>query len=946
MNERTRKLLPKVAGFLACLLASPRDVERQTSMRLYRSIRLTSFLFVVLAAFSPQGFSQSLPSGWLDQDVGAVGSAGSATYANGVFTVKGAGTSGLWSTADGFHFVYQQMTGDGSVVARITSITSTASSTGVQMRESLDPSSKGAYLYSYNNGIGLNYRSTTGGVASNPASMSVTLPYWVKLTRSGNTVTAYTSVNGSSWSPLGSPLTISMANTIYVGLGTASGNTTSLATGTLDSVSVSSTASPAPLISSVSATTGSIGSQVVILGSGFGATQGSSLVTINNVPMTVSGWNSSQITATVATGTTTGPLVVSVAPSMNDSKAISITLTSNPLPPGWLDQDIGTVGPAGSATYANGVFTVKGAGASGMWSTADGFHFVYQQMTGDGSVVARITSITSTASSTGVQIRESLDPNSKGAYLYSYNNGIGLNYRSTTGGVASNPASMSVTLPYWVKLTRSGTTVTAYTSVNGSSWSPLGSPLTISMANTIYVGLGTASGNTTSLATGTLDSVSVSSTASPAPLISSVSATTGSIGSQVVIFGSGFGATQGSSLVTINNVPMTVSGWNSSQITATVATGTTTGPLVVSVAPSMNDSNAVNFTLTSNPLPPGWLDQDIGTVGPAGSATYANGVFTVKGAGASGMWSTADGFHFVYQQMTGDGSVVARITSITSTASSTGVQIRESLDPNSKGAYLYSYNNGIGLNYRSTTGGVASNPASMSVTLPYWVKLTRSGTTVTAYTSVNGSSWSPLGSPLTISMANTIYVGLGTASGNTTSLATGTLDSVSVSSTASPAPLISSVSATTGSIGSQVVILASGFGATQGSSLVTINNVPMTVSGWNSSQITATVATGTTTGPLVVSVAPSMNDSNAVNFTLTSNPLPPGWLDQDIGTVGPAGSATYANGVFTVKGAGASGMWSTADGFHFVYQQMTGDGSVVARITSITSTASSTGVQI
>jgi len=44
----------------------------------------------------------------------------------------------------------------------------------------------------------------------------------------------------------------------------------------------------------------------------------------------------------------------------------------------------------------------------------------------------------------------------------------------------------------------------------------------------------------------------------------------------------------------------------------------------------MVKTNAVAFTVTSNPLPAGWLDQDIGDVGLAGSATYANGVFTVN----------------------------------------------------------------------------------------------------------------------------------------------------------------------------------------------------------------------------------------------------------------------------------------------------------------------------
>src|SRR5689334_23973652 len=35
---------------------------------------------------------RSLPVGWLDTDIGQVGTAGNATYTNGVFTVNGAGT--------------------------------------------------------------------------------------------------------------------------------------------------------------------------------------------------------------------------------------------------------------------------------------------------------------------------------------------------------------------------------------------------------------------------------------------------------------------------------------------------------------------------------------------------------------------------------------------------------------------------------------------------------------------------------------------------------------------------------------------------------------------------------------------------------------------------------------------------------------------------------------
>src|SRR5262249_11636973 len=62
------------------------------------------------------------------------------------------------------------------------------------------------------------------------------------------------------------------------------------------------------------------------------------------------------------------------------------------------DQDVGTPGdPAvpGSATFAGGgVYTVSGAG-SDIWNKADGFHFVYKPLLGDGMIQARVLSMSS-----------------------------------------------------------------------------------------------------------------------------------------------------------------------------------------------------------------------------------------------------------------------------------------------------------------------------------------------------------------------------------------------------------------------------------------------------------------------------------------------------------------------------------------------------------------------
>jgi len=259
---------------------------------------------------------------------------------------------------------------------------------------------------------------------------------------------------------------------------------------------------------------------------------------------------------------------------------------------------------------------------------------MYQPFSGDGTIVARVLTV-SPSSTGGVMIRDSLNANAMSIFVAYFNSSIYSNFRTTTGGTTSQFNSGTVSLPYWVKLVRSGSTFSSYASLDGVNWAQFGTSQTINMGQNVYIGLGVSSGNTASLATATFDSVSINSTAAPAPVITSASPTTGPIGRQVVISGTGFGAAQNGSIVTLNGTQATASVWSNTSITITVSPGATSGPLVVSVAPTMNASNPVIFTVTSQPLPAGWLDQDIGPVGIAGSASYANRTFTINGAKTS-----------------------------------------------------------------------------------------------------------------------------------------------------------------------------------------------------------------------------------------------------------------------------------------------------------------------
>ena len=718
------------------------------------------------------------------------------------------------------------------------------------------------------------------------------------------------------------------------------------------------TVTAAPAITSLSILSGMAGTQVGIYGVNFGTSQGSGTVTLNALNCSVVNWSDSLITVVVPSGASSGPFTVTTG----GQSAYSSTFTVTVLPADWLDQDVGAVGTAGSASYSSGVFTTAGAGSDFTSpQISDAFHFVYQPLSGNGTIIARIASVSSAYAQAGVMIRETMNANSTNALLMGYTGAMYFCDRTTTGAAESfqefteapNLPSFSVSPPYWVKIVRSGNSFSAYIASDGVNWVQVGTSVAVSMAQNVYIGLATTSESTYRTYTATFDNVSITSSLHPPPVITSVSATTGSVGSQVVIAGSNFGTSQSGSLVLLHGLSATVNSWSPTSITITIPSGATSGPLVVSIAPTMNDSNAVQFTVTSAPLPAGWLDQDIGEVVLTGSASYVNGVFLVNGSGCGvgidcnyGGAPAPDAFHFAYQPLSGDGTIIARITSTSAGLPQTGVMIRETLDPEAKTVLAAVYGGVAYAYYRAQSGGTLdfADDNSIYTPLPYWVKLVRTGNSFTAYQSADGISWTPIGGSLDISMEQNVYVGLAYSSDDTGHLYTASFDNVSVTSTATTAPVITDLSATTGAVGSQVVISGSGFGSAQGSSAVLLNDTPTTVMSWSATSITITIPTGATSGFMNVLVGPNMDSSNAVVFTVTSQPLPSGWLDADIGAVGKAGNATYSNGVFTVEGAG-TGVANSADAFHFVYQPLFSDGTVMARVVS-QSSGSQVGVMI
>ena len=132
---------------------------RATHLRRYLVSALT-FAFLIFTATVRVVQAAPIPSPWVAQDIGAPAVSGSSSYDSiqKTFTVSAAG-SDVWGASDQFRFVYQQVTGDVDIVARVDSLLQTDqwSKAGVMIRSSLAAgAAHGFALVSAKNGTRFN----------------------------------------------------------------------------------------------------------------------------------------------------------------------------------------------------------------------------------------------------------------------------------------------------------------------------------------------------------------------------------------------------------------------------------------------------------------------------------------------------------------------------------------------------------------------------------------------------------------------------------------------------------------------------------------------------------------------------------------------------------------------------------------------------------------------
>ncbi len=190
-------------------------------------------------------------------------------------------------------------------------------------------------------------------------------------------------------------------------------------------------------------------------------------------------------------------------------------------------------------------------------------------------------------------------------------------------------------------------------------------------------------------------------------------------------------------------------------------------------------------------LPSGWSTIGWGD-GENISADESAGIWTVTCDG-SDFWGNNDRGGMTYTECTGDFDVSCRVVTIAGRTTDQwtrgGIMARNSLTANSRNVLVYwkpiqgrdDGNNAsrVDFNRRVTDGANTARDDGLHKDYPVWIRLTRIGDAFRAYQSDDGSLWDQIGSPRTIDMEDTLYLGLAVASHNNNQTTTYTFDNVS-----------------------------------------------------------------------------------------------------------------------------------------------------------------------
>ena len=625
-----------------------------------------------------------------------------------------------------------------------------------------------------------------------------------------------------------------------------------------------------PSITSLSPSSGPVGTAVTVTGTNFGSAQGSSTITFNGTAATPTSWSASSIVAPVPVGATTGNVVVTVGGQASNSDGLTVTppsptITSvNPssgpvgtavtvtgtnfgstqgtstitfngtvaTPASWSATSIVAPVPAG-ATSGNVVVTVGGQASNG-----DGF-----------TVIAAAPTISNLSPSSG--------PVGTAVTV------TGTNFGSTQG-------SSTVTF--------NGTVATPTSWSASSIVAPV--PTGATSGNVVVTVGGQASNSIgfTVAAPGTISFRQVNSTNPQTPQsTATVAYTAAQTGGDLNVVVVGWN----NSTATISSVADSAGNTYLLAVGPTVQTGTATQAIYYAkyIAAATANTNSVTVTFStaanypdiriaeyagldpSNPLDVSAAAQDTSTSSNSGAVTTTNANDLLVGANLVQSVTTAAGTGYTSRVITtpsGDileDQIVATAGSYSATAT---------ISPSA--AWIMQM-----VAFRGASSGAGAPPSITSVSPSSGPVGTAVTVTGTNFGSTQGSSTitfnGTAATPTSWSASSIVApVPVGATTGNVVVTVGGQASNSDGFTVTPPSPTITSVSPSSGLVGTTVTVTGTNFGSAQGSSTITFNGTVATPASWSATSIVAPVPTGATSGNVVVTV--SNVASNGVNFTV------------------------------------------------------------------------------
>jgi hypothetical protein len=472
--------------------------------------------------------------------------------------------------------------------------------------------------------------------------------------------------------------------------------------------------------------------------------------------------------------------------------------------------------PAGATAYSeDGVWGLKGGG-KGVAGTADQFQFAFHDLKGDGSFTARLMTLEGgeragppppKEARAGVMLREGADPSARNLFAALSAGREGLVSVRPEPGAATQELGDHLfphSLPIYLRVQRVGTEVQGFASTDGRLWRALAGPRTVNVPESVQVGLAVSSHADGQLTSATFDNVVLEpGLVSPTGL----TACGGDSGALLtwrpvrqavgyLVYRGPLDATP-DKLQRLTNSPIPGASYTDT------APGLTNGtPVLYAVSPvfrladgSMQEGH-VTATATTPTNAHGFAACSIAEpVGPPGHVELdeATGTLTVTGAGPF-IGGRADRFFLADQSVSGDFQVTVKLLANPAPPAQkprprpngnlprteppppagapediqAGLMIRESLEPGSRFFYEYvSPLQGAGLLWRGVSDDAVESPGAPlidrdKVPSPLWLRLTRAGNTITAFSSTDGKTFKPLGDPYDFAdnLPGTVNVGL------------------------------------------------------------------------------------------------------------------------------------------------------------------------------------------